>query len=188
MAKAAHGAMTALIGFDRVSLDNALQETPDVVLANDNTPRQVVISGKPDSIQQLLVKVKTERAIPLDVSGAFHSPLMASSSQAFETILQATDFADAQCPVLSNAEPEPTVDADILKERLSRQMTNLVRWRETSLKLAELGIETVVQIGPGHVLTGLIEKTCKSLDLKRIANLSELSSTVSADTEIVETI
>lgn len=162
------GQMAALMGFDREALDGAIAATEGVVLANDNNPGQVVISGVPEAVEAILSQVKTKRAQTLKVSGAFHSPYMAEASSQFQTILAATPFAPAQFPILSNVDPDPTTDAETLKQRLSQQMTGSVRWRETSLKLAELGVTAVVEVGPGKVLTGLIKRTCDKMALHNV--------------------
>lgn len=162
------GQMAALMGFDRDALDAAIAATEGVVLANDNNPGQVVISGVPEAVEAVLSQVKTKRAQTLKVSGAFHSPYMAEASSQFQTILAATPFAPAQFPILSNVDPDPSTDAETLKQRLSQQMTGSVRWRETSLKLAELGVTQVVEVGPGKVLTGLIKRTCDKMALQNV--------------------
>jgi len=172
----AGGMMAALIGFDRAQLEQQIQQTPDVVLANDNSPAQVVISGTPAAVEALISQVKTKRAIPLNVSGAFHSPLMAAAATEFHEVLESVTFKPAEIPVLSNVEPTPTMDAEVLKERLSRQMTGSVRWRETSQRLPAEGIERVVEIGPGTVLTGLMKRTCPGLLLENISSVEDLPS------------
>lgn len=174
MDSVAGGMMAALIGFDREQLEQQIQNTPDVVLANDNSPAQVVISGTPAAVEAVISQVKKKRAIPLNVSGAFHSPLMAAAASQFQDVLDSVIFKPAQIPVLSNVEPIPTMDAQVLKERLSRQITGSVRWRETSLRLLEEGIERVVEIGPGTVLTGLIKRTCPDLILENVSSLEGL--------------
>ncbi len=168
------GMMAALIGFDREQLEQQIQQTPDVVLANDNSPAQVVISGTPEAVQNVLDQIKVKRAVPLKVSGAFHSPLMAEAAAEFQDVLQSVPFANAQFPVLSNVEPVPTVEADVLKNRLQRQMTGSVRWREISMQLPVEGIERVVEIGPGKVLTGLIKRMCPNLVLENVGSFAEL--------------
>ena len=170
------GTMTALIGFDREQLAAKIQETPDVVLANDNSPAQVVISGTPEAVQNLVAQIKVKRAIPLNVSGAFHSPLMAEAAAEFQQVLEAVSFADAQIPVLSNVEPTPAIAATELKQRLVQQMTGSVRWREISLRLPEEGIGRVVEIGPGKVLTGLIKRTAPDLALENVSTVADLPS------------
>jgi [acyl-carrier-protein] S-malonyltransferase len=174
MDSAAGGMMTALIKFDREQLEQQISQTPDVVLANDNSPAQVVISGTPGAVKAVLSQVKVKRAIPLNVSGAFHSPLMAVAAAQFQVVLESVRFNSAQVPVLSNVEPIPAVDAAVLKERLSSQITGSVRWRETSERLASEGIERVVEIGPGKVLTGLIGRTCPDLILENVSSTEDL--------------
>lgn len=172
MDSASEGVMAALMGFDRTELEQKIQETPNVVLANDNNPGQVVISGSSEGIDAVLSQVKAKRAVRLNVSGAFHSPFMAPAASEFQTILESIPFADAQVPVLSNVEPTPAIDAATLKDRLTRQMTGSVRWREISLQLAEEAIAQVIEIGPGNVLTGLIKRTCSGLTLTNVSNLA----------------
>lgn len=174
MDSAAGGMMAALMNFDREQLETAIATTPDVVLANDNSPAQVVISGTPDAVQTVMSQVKAKRAIPLKVSGAFHSHLMAAAAAEFQAILETVEFQSATVPVMSNVEPVPAIDAQILKQRLTQQMTGSVRWREISLQLPANSIEQVIEIGPGNVLTGLIKRTTPDLSLKNVRNAAEL--------------
>jgi [acyl-carrier-protein] S-malonyltransferase len=153
------GSMAAVLGFDRAELDSLIQEIDGVVVANDNSSGQVVISGTKEAVAAMQSRLKAKRFIPLAVSGAFHSPLMTPAARAFREILEAVPFQTAQVAVLSNTEPMATKDSTILKERLARQIDGPVRWRETVIQLAELSIDRTVEIGPGNVLTGLIKKT-----------------------------
>ncbi len=168
------GLMAALMKFDRAQLDEQLQKTPDVVLANDNSPDQVVISGTPDAVETILSQVKAKRAVKLNVSGAFHSPLMATAALEFQQVLNPIAFADAQIPVLSNVDPQPTTRGSLLKDRLLRQMTGSVRWREICLQFPAEGIEQAIEVGPGKVLTGLIKRTTPDIGLKNISSLADL--------------
>jgi [acyl-carrier-protein] S-malonyltransferase len=151
----AGGKMVALIGFDRAELLQAIKDTGDVVLANDNSALQVVISGTLEGVDALVSKVKCKRALPLKVSGAFHSHLMADAAREFAPVLE--------------------TDAVILKERLSRQMTGSVRWFESCQELTELGIDRATEIGPGKVLTGLIGRTCPNMTTGHISNNADVS-------------
>ena len=176
MSQAADGAMAALMGFKRDELDAKLAETEGAVLANDNNPGQVVISGEPDAVEAVMNGIKTKRAVKLNVSGAFHSPLMADAAKDFETVLASVDFKPAQVPVLSNVDPTPCIDGETLKQRLTQQMTGSVRWREISLSLPSHDIGTVVEVGPGKVLTGLIKRTVKALTLQNIGTLEQVNA------------
>ncbi|MEO1592376.1 MAG: ACP S-malonyltransferase [Cyanobacteria bacterium J06632_22] len=176
MSQAADGAMAALMGFNRDELDAKLAETDGAVLANDNNPGQVVISGEPAAVETVMNSIKTKRAVKLNVSGAFHSPLMADAAQDFDAVLAGVEFKTAQVPVLSNVDPTPSTEGETLKRRLTQQMTGSVRWREISLSLPDQDIATVVEVGPGKVLTGLIKRTVKTLTLKNIGTLEQITA------------
>ncbi len=176
MEKAAGGGMTALLGFDRAQLEAAIAATADVVLANDNSSAQAVISGTAAGIATVLSNIKVKKAIPLKVSGAFHSPLMASAANEFSKLLAPVAFQDARIPVLSNVAPTPATAASELKDRLDRQITGSVRWREICLQLPELGIQHAIEVGPGKVLAGLIGRTCEGIKAQPMGTLADLST------------
>jgi [acyl-carrier-protein] S-malonyltransferase len=173
---ASEGGMTALLGFDRLQLEAAIADTEDVVLANDNSTAQAVISGTATGIAAVLAKIKVKRAIPLNVSGAFHSPMMATAATEFGKLLAPVTFHDAQIPVLSNVSPIAATSGSELKERLDRQITGSVRWREISLQLPELGIQQAIEVGPGKVLGGLIKRTCEGISVVQVGTRSDLES------------
>lgn len=169
---AAGGKMAALMKFDWEKLETAIAATPDVVLANDNSTEQVVISGTPEAVDTILSQVKAKRTVPLKVSGAFHSPLMANAAREFQAELDEITFNEAQVPVLSNVEPKPATAAVELKQRLIAQMTGNVRWREIMLQLPAAGISLAIEVGPGKVLTGLLKRTCPNILLKNVHSLT----------------
>jgi [acyl-carrier-protein] S-malonyltransferase len=175
MDSASDGSMAALLGFDRVALDAAIAQTDGVVLANDNNDGQVVISGTIEAVEAIMATVKSKRAVKLNVSGAFHSPLMAEAAGAFNAVLEQTVFNPAQVPVLSNTDPHPSTDATVLKSRLSQQMTGSVRWRETSLHLQDLGVTSIVEVGPGKVLVGIMKRTCKDMNFATVGTAADFA-------------
>lgn len=168
------GMMIAVMKFDREKLENAIAQTPDVVLANDNSDGQVVISGTPEATQAVIAQLKPKRSVILNVSGAFHSPFMATAAAEYEKLLASVPFSDAQVPVLSNVEPLPAIDADVLKEQIKRQMTGSVRWREICQQLPVENISNVVEVGPGKVLTGLIKRSHPDIKLENVSNAADL--------------
>jgi [acyl-carrier-protein] S-malonyltransferase len=176
MAQASDGMMAAMLGFDRDELMAKLTDTAGVVLANDNNPGQAVISGTAEAVEAVMGSVKAKRAVKLNVSGAFHSPLMAEASETFQTVLDSVQFQTATVPVLSNVAPTPATDGKVLKQRLNQQMTGSVRWREITLALPDLDIDTVLEVGPGNVLTGLIKRTVRSLKLTNVGTLEQLEA------------
>jgi [acyl-carrier-protein] S-malonyltransferase len=174
MAGAGGGAMTAVMGFDRGELEQLVAANEGVVIANDNSSAQVVLSGTPEAVAAVSGQLTCKRAIPLAVSGAFHSPFMAQAAAAFATELEAIPFADATIPVLSNTDPSPETSGAALKARLRNQMTTGVRWRETMERLSGDGIATAVEIGPGAVLSGLIKRSCEGISTAQIAGAADL--------------
>ena len=176
MSQASRGTMVALIGFKRDELTELVAQADDVVLANDNHAGQVVLSGTADAIDAVLSNTKVKRKVPLNVSGAFHSPLMATAATEFQDLLDSISFETATVPVLSNVEPDVATDAAILKDRLIRQMTGPVRWREISLAFQDLDIEQVIEVGPGKVLTGLVKRTYKDVTLTNVNDLDSVKA------------
>ena len=174
MASAGGGAMTAVIGFDRDQLNALVAEHEGVVIANDNSAAQVVLSGTPDAVKAVSEALTCKRAIPLPVSGAFHSPFMAEAAAAFSTHLDGVSFADARVPVLSNTDPTPSTDAGVIKQRLRDQMTTGVRWRETMDAMTAAGVDTLVEIGPGNVLSGLAKRALSGVVTSQLASAADL--------------
>lgn len=170
MDKIANGKMAALMKFDRAELEKVIVETPDVVIANDNSLAQVVISGTPEAVAVVVDKIKAKRAVTLDVSGAFHSPLMQPASEQFQSVLASVAFADARIPVLSNVEPTANTNGQELKQRLAQQITGSVRWREIMLQFSQEEVSRAVEVGPGKVLTGLLKRTCKEIELVNVSS------------------
>jgi [acyl-carrier-protein] S-malonyltransferase len=177
---AAGGKMAALMKFDRAKLTTALDETTDVVLANDNSEGQVVISGTPEAVENILNRVKAKRAVTLNVSGAFHSPLMEEAASQFLLVLDSINFNHAQIPVVSNVDPTPTTEQQELKRRLGQQMTSSVRWREIMQQFSQEGVTKVIEVGPGKVLYGLIRRACREIELDAVGTAEQLDALVPA--------
>ncbi|HEY3398294.1 MAG TPA: ACP S-malonyltransferase [Armatimonadota bacterium] len=160
----AGGAMAAIIGLDDAAVEQAVSEAAQeglVVVANYNSPGQVVISGEAAAVARAgeLAKAAGARgALPLKVSGAFHSPLMAPAAAELAPVLEAAPLNDARVPVVSNIDAEPRQAAAELREALARQITGSVRWTESVRRMIAAGGECFVEVGPGDVLTKLMKR------------------------------
>jgi len=155
------GAMIAVLGLDADAIVAAISGLQGVWVANDNSPGQVVVSGTTEGVtaaSEALSAAGARRIVPLAVAGAFHTPLMQPAADAFTDILESTSFADATIPVYSNTDPRAAIDAGILRRRLATQMVSPVRWTETMLALRSDGVSTLLETGPGAVLTGLAKR------------------------------
>lgn len=138
-----------------------------VVAANYNCPGQVVISGNVDAVKAACKRMKeagAKRALPLAVSGAFHSPCMESARQELAEAIEATVFSTPICPVYQNVDALPHIDAMEIKANLLSQLTSPVRWTQEVIQMITDGADEFVECGPGAVLTGLISKIQKSLE------------------------
>lgn len=155
------GAMLALLGADAETA-LALAEASGVVVANYNCPGQIVISGSRagiDLAQQQARRFGVPRAIPLAVSGAFHSPLMQPAIDGMQPVLAALKFKDPVYPVITNTGAGPLTRAADIEDELLRQLRQSVRWQDTVNYMLGQGVDTFIEIGPGKVLSGLIRKT-----------------------------
>ena len=155
------GGMSAVLGMDSASIGAAISNLRSVWIANDNAPGQVVISGSVAGIEEAtaaLQEAGARRIVPLAVAGPFHSPLMEPARVAFEQLLLGTEFFDARIPVIQNTDPTPETDGEAIRARLIAQIASPVRWTETMHALAADGPITMIEAGPGIVLTGLARR------------------------------
>ncbi|HEX8977399.1 MAG TPA: ACP S-malonyltransferase [Solirubrobacteraceae bacterium] len=158
------GGMVVVMGAGASERAPEVAEAHELVVANDNSPQQVVLSGPRAALPGAVSHAKELglRAMRLDVSGAFHSPMMAAALPEFEAALAATEFREPQVTVLSAVTAEPFTDP---RRELADALTRPVRWRETMLALHELGVSRFVEVGPGRVLTGLAKRTLRDVEL-----------------------
>ncbi|WAA10672.1 ACP S-malonyltransferase [Fervidibacillus albus] len=166
------GTMAAILGMDRETLREITGEVSrfgdSVQLANINCPGQIVISGTKTGVDKACEIAKEKgarRTIPLEVSGPFHSVLMEPAAKRMKTVLERYELKDTKIPVISNVTAEPVTSGDDMKRLLIKQITSPVLWEDSVRKLIQLGVTTFVEIGPGKVLTGLIRKIDRSVNV-----------------------
>ena len=176
MSSAVKGSMAALIGFDMEELRELVDSLEDVVIANDNSSSQVVLSGKKEELEKLSSKISCKRFIFLNVSGAFHSHFMNTPSKEFSKYLDDLNFKEPVSPVISNSNPSLCTDSNELKIRLKDQMCNGVRWRETMDLIKGQGEDVhIVEIGPSNVLGGLAKRHLKNIKISQVSSAKEIS-------------
>jgi [acyl-carrier-protein] S-malonyltransferase len=161
---AGDGGMLALLGNGAAEHAPALADAHALSVANDNSPQQVVLSGARGALPAAATEAEELglRAMTLPVTGAFHSPMMASAVPEFAAALDRVELAEPSVPVLSAVTAAPFDD---VRARLVEALTSPVRWRETLLAMHDLGAERFVEVGPGRVLTGLAKRTLKDVEL-----------------------
>ncbi len=181
MAAMHEGGMVALLGADVATAEAVCRDVEasgagTVVVANLNAPGQVVLSGATAALQaavELARQRGVRRALPLNVSGAFHSPLMAGAAERLAALLDAADVRDAAVPVACNVDGAAVRDAPSLRDRLRLQLTAAVRWTDCVATLVGLGAATLVEVGPGSILTGLAKRIAPEVRAVAVATLDE---------------
>jgi [acyl-carrier-protein] S-malonyltransferase len=171
------GAMSAVVGLPMDQVAAIVEKsapTGIVAVANHNSAEQIVITGEPEAVSAA-GKAAADlgaKAIPLKVSGAWHSPLIKGAEADFEAFLEQIDFNAPQCEVIHNVTAEPEPDPLRVKALMARQLCSPVRWYDAMLKMMENQIDVYVEIGPGRVLTGLLKKIMPAADSKaRVYNV-----------------
>ena len=175
MANSVGGSMAACIGFDRNQLDLLVDKIDDVVIANDNSSSQIVLSGSDEALDDLSKKISCKRFLKLNVSGAFHSPFMKESSTKFSEYLRQINFGNPSFPVISNSNPTLSSNPEELKIRLENQMCSGVRWRETMDLMATDSDLHIVEIGPSNVLCGLAKRHLKGVKISQVSTYDQIT-------------
>ena len=175
MVNAEKGSMAAIIGFDRNQLDLLVKKIDDIVIANDNSSSQVVLSGSNEALDNLSREISCKRFLKLNVSGAFHSQFMKEPAAKFSEYLQQIKFKNPIFPVISNYQPLLCSDPNELKIRLENQMCNGVRWRETMDLMAKDSDLHIVEIGPSNVLSGLGKRHLKGVKISQVSSSDQLT-------------
>lgn len=176
------GTMAALLNMSREDVAKVCSHSESrgvVQAANYNSPGQIVISGETTAVHYAMEIAKNlgaRKAIALNVSGAFHSPLMASAKEALSTIIQNTKFNKAQVPVVANVDATPTSDPDKIKSNLIDQLESPVLWEDTVEFMVKDGVEEIVEVGPGKVLQGLVKRIKRDMATAGISTQEQLEA------------
>ena len=187
MEKAVHGMdtkMVAVLGMDRDPLAQICREASSlgvVEIANYNCPGQLVIGGETAAVEkaaELALERKAKRAVPLQVSGPFHTSLMAPAAQELSHGLQSVHCNPLQIPVVFNATARPLEENQTVQELLTRQIQSPVYLEDSIRWMLEQGVDTVVEIGPGKVLSGFVKKITKEVTLCQVEDAESLEKTL----------
>ena len=181
------GSMTAVLGLAVEDIQAILENEANgqVIVANDNCPGQVIISGEPErlvALEESLKAAGAKRLIPLKVAGAFHSPQMNAASEAYASEVEQYRFSDAKVPIVLNRTAAIESSAEALKANLPAQIISSVRWRETAEWLGAKS-PRFIECGPGAVISGLVKKTCKGASIHTINSVEALDALDSVEVE-----
>lgn len=172
------GAMAAVIGLDADILAG-ICEKYSTVIANYNSPGQLGISGAVENIARASEAAResgASRVIPLQVSGAFHSPLMKPARDGLIKILASLKLNSPRIPIVANTTAQPLTTSDQVKQELTDQLCSGVRWQQSVEYMAEQGVTSFIEIGPGRVLSGLIKRISRDAKLLNIGTAEAIST------------
>jgi [acyl-carrier-protein] S-malonyltransferase len=180
----ADGGMLAVIGLERDAVQrvvDAVGRPTELVVANDNAPGQVVVSGRTDALllaADAMRAVGARRLITLPVSGAFHSPLMAGVADELADAFDSETWTDARIPVVSNVTAEPVTDAGRLRALLAEQVRSPVEWVRSVRRMRDDGVGTIVELGSGAALVGMIRRIAPDVRGAAVNDLATLEDAV----------
>jgi [acyl-carrier-protein] S-malonyltransferase len=173
------GAMAAILGMERGQVEKLCEEAAQgevLTPANFNCPGQIVIAGHAKAVERAMERVKQEgkKAVPLPVSAPFHSPLMKPAGERLEKVLEGIPIQDLKIPVVTNVEADINRSKERVKELLVTQVWSPVRWEESMQKITGDGIDQILEIGPGKVLSGLMKRINPKVETKNIEDIQTL--------------
>jgi [acyl-carrier-protein] S-malonyltransferase len=180
------GGMTAVIGLDRSAVADAIAASAspaDLVIANDNAPGQVVISGTRAALldaEPVLREAGARRIMPLQVSGPFHSPWMADVTESLASSFEGVHWSDADPPVVSNVSAEPVTAADRIRSLLAEQVRSPVEWVASVRRMVADGVDMFVECGPGNALAGMVRRIAPEARTLNVADQASLAATLQA--------
>jgi [acyl-carrier-protein] S-malonyltransferase len=177
-AAAVPGTLAAILGLDEAIVQSICAEA-DADLCNLNLPSQTVVGGTRDAVTRAIELAKAkgaQRAVELNVSGAFHSRLMLPAVEGLVRAIAATPIGDPRVPVVANASASPLNHAETARDELGMQIVRAVRWHESLSLMSASGVTTFIEFGPGRVLTGLAKRAVPGATLINVSNLTEAAA------------
>ncbi len=170
------GGMVAIIGLNEETLIEVCNQT-GTQIANFNCPGQLIISGSMVNLPKAAEYAQAKgasRVVPLQVSGAFHSPLMQPAREGLFKIIAGLAFRDPAVPIIANVTAQPLTKAEEVKTELIEQLCNCVQWQRSIEYMIKNGVSTIYEIGPGKVLNGLIKRIDKNIDIRNIGDIAAI--------------
>lgn len=171
------GAMAAVLAMAAEKIEEGLKDIPDVWIANYNCPGQIVISGKKEAVELACEKLKeagAKRTVMLNVSGPFHSGMLAEAGEKLGEFLENVEISDPQIPYVANVTASYVTDKAEVKSLLARQVSSSVRWEQSVRAMLADGVDTFVEIGPGKTLAGFMRKITRDAKVVNIETLQDV--------------
>ena len=171
------GAMAAILGMTGEAIEEVIRDMENVSVANYNCPGQIVITGETKAVEKAAEALKeagAKRAVMLNVSGPFHSPMMKPAGEELAKVLEKTELSELQIPYVTNVTAEYVSDISETKALLAEQVASTVRWQESMERMIAEGVDTFVEIGPGKTLAGFMRKINRNVKMYNIGTWEDV--------------
>ena len=176
---AGEGTMAAVIGLDAETIESVTGSIDGCWPANFNCPGQIVITGKKDAVHEAMPKLEAagaKKVVELNVSGPFHSPLLKVAGEELAEELAKVELDDLKIPYFANASAEKITDKAQIKALLEKQVYSPVRWEQTLYELEKMGVDTIIEVGPGKTIAGFVRKTVPQIKVIGVATPEDLEA------------
>lgn len=178
---AGEGTMAAVLGMESEEILDIIEKIDDVAIANYNCPGQIVISGKTQAVQLAAKHLKAagaKRAVTLNVSGPFHSPMLQEAGEQLKKEMKGIEFTELQIPYVTNVTAEYIYESDRIKELLAKQVYSPVRWQEGIERMIAEGVDVFIEVGPGKTLSGFLKKINQDVKVYHVGSWNDVEQVV----------
>ena len=176
---ACEGSMAAVIGLDADTIQSVIGGIEGVWMANFNCPGQIVITGKKTAVQEAMPKLSeagAKKVVELNVSGPFHSPLLKGAGDKLAAELEGVELGDLKIPYIANSTAEAITDKSQIKPLLQAQVSSPVKWEQTLYELEKMGVDTIIEVGPGKTIAGFVRKTVPSIKVIGVSTPEDIET------------
>ena len=177
------GMMAAVIGLDAKVIEDGIKDIDGCYIANYNCPGQIVLTGKKDAVTKAMTVMQesgARKVVPLNVSGPFHSPLLKDCAEELYRELLAADVGELKIPYVANVTAEQVTDAGQVRDLLRRQVYSSVKWEQSLRVLKDMGVDLILEIGPGKTIAGFVKKTCPEIPVVSVGSLQDIDKALDA--------
>ena len=180
---AGEGAMAAILGMAGEAIEQVMEDMPGVTIANYNCPGQIVITGEAKAVEEACDALKAagaKRAVALNVSGPFHSPMLRDAGRSLAAELRKVELHELTVPYVTNVTAKKVTDIAQTKALLAEQVSMPVRWQQSVETMIADGVDTFIEIGPGRTLAGFMKKINRAVTVYNIAEWADMETVISA--------
>ena len=177
------GTMAAIIGLPKETIEEKVEPIKGATVANYNCPGQIVITGEKEAVEkgmEVLSEAGAKRTVELKVSGPFHSPMLKGAGDKLRIELDKAEISGLKIPYIANANAEVIDSTEKIRDLLQTQVSSSVMWEQTLTKMKELGVDVIVEIGPGKTIAGFVKKTIPEIPVINVSTVEDIEAAKSA--------